>query len=123
MVKQRLAPPPAQIAEMVRRIVRHCDPNQIILFGSQTRKTVHADSDVNLLVVILVKGSKRAKQVELRRVLHDIYIPGVEFACGRREESGAMKSKKFQPLMLSTAAVSNVSPPCTLSSLDRAYES
>jgi predicted nucleotidyltransferase len=75
MVKQRLAPPTAQIAEMVRRIVQHCDPDQIILFGSQARGTAHADSDVDLLVVMPVEGSKRAKQVELRCVLHDICVP------------------------------------------------
>ena len=60
---------------MVRRIVQHCDPDQIILFGSQARGTAHADSDVDLLVVMPVEGSKRAKQVELRCVLHDICIP------------------------------------------------
>ena len=75
MSKRRLAPPTAQIAEMVRRIVQHCDPDQIILFGSQARGTAHVDSDVDLLVVMPVEGSKRAKQVELRCILHDIAVP------------------------------------------------
>jgi predicted nucleotidyltransferase len=75
MSKQRLALPTAQIAEMVRRIVQHCNPDQIILFGSQARRTAHADSDVDLLVVMPVEGSKRAKQVELRCILHDICVP------------------------------------------------
>lgn len=75
MARKRLPPATAQIAEMVRRIVQHCDPDQIILFGSQARGTAHAGSDVDLLVVMPVEGSKRAKQVELRCVLHDICIP------------------------------------------------
>jgi predicted nucleotidyltransferase len=64
-----------QIAEMVRRIVACCDPDQIILFGSQARGTARPDSDVDLLVVMPVTGSKREKQVELRCVLHDIRVP------------------------------------------------
>ena len=75
MTRKGLSSPTSQIAEMVRRIVDHCDPDQIILFGSQARGTAHADSDVDLLVVMPVEGSKRAKQVELRCVLHDICIP------------------------------------------------
>ena len=75
MIKQSLASPTSQIAEMVRRIVKHCDPDQIILFGSQARGTAHADSDVDLLVVMPVEGSKRAKQVEIRCILHDICVP------------------------------------------------
>ena len=75
MLKQSLVPPTSQIAEMVQRIVKHCDPDQIILFGSQARGTAHADSDVDLLVVMPVEGSKRAKQVELRCLLYDIYVP------------------------------------------------
>jgi len=33
---------------MVRRIVKHCDPDQIILLGSQARGTARPDSDVDL---------------------------------------------------------------------------
>ncbi len=75
MASKSLPPPTSQIADMVRRIVHHCDPDQIILFGSQARGTAHADTDVDLLVVMPVEGSKRAKRVELRCVLHDIHIP------------------------------------------------
>ena len=63
-----------KIAEMVRRIVERFDPEQIILFGSHACGTARPDSDVDLLVVMPVTGSKHEKQVEVRCVLHDIYI-------------------------------------------------
>ena len=60
---------------MVKRLVEHFDPEQIILFGSHARGTASPDSDVDLLVVMPVSGSKRAKQVEMRVALHDIAVP------------------------------------------------
>ena len=75
MVTSAATPLAEQIDEMVRCIVQHCDPDQIILFGSQARRTAHPRSDVDLLVVVPVQGSKRQKQLELRCVLHDICIP------------------------------------------------
>lgn len=60
---------------MVRRIVREFDPERIILFGSHARGDAGPDSDVDLLVVMPVKGDKRKKQVEIRVVLHDVGIP------------------------------------------------
>ena len=63
------------IETMVRRLVERFDPDQIILFGSHARGTAGPDSDVDLLVVVPVSGSKRAKQVEMRLALHDIHVP------------------------------------------------
>jgi predicted nucleotidyltransferase len=60
---------------MVKRLVKQFDPDQIILFGSYARGTARADSDIDLLVVLPVTGSKRAKQVEMRMALHDIRVP------------------------------------------------
>lgn len=59
---------------MVRRLVRQFDPEQIILFGSHARGAAGPDSDVDLLVVMPVKGSKREKQIEMRIALHDIPV-------------------------------------------------
>lgn len=63
------------IDEMVRRIVERFDPERIILFGSHARGSASSDSDVDLLVVMPVVGSKRAKQIEIRLALHDIAFP------------------------------------------------
>lgn len=64
-----------QIRQMVRRIVAKFDPDKIILFGSHARGQAGPDSDVDLLVVMPVKGSKRAKQLESRTALHDVRVP------------------------------------------------
>ncbi len=63
------------IDAMVRRIVDQFQPEQIILFGSHAREDAGPDSDVDLLVVMPVEGSKRAKQIEIRVALHSIPVP------------------------------------------------
>jgi uncharacterized protein len=64
-----------QIQKMVRRIVRRFHPERIILFGSQARGDAGADSDVDLLVVMAVRGQKLRKEIEIRVALHDFDIP------------------------------------------------
>lgn len=63
------------IQMMVECLVDRFDPDQIILFGSQARGTAAVGSDVDLLVIMPVSGSKRAKQLEMRVALHDIAVP------------------------------------------------
>jgi predicted nucleotidyltransferase len=63
------------IQMMVQRLVERFDPDQIILFGSQARGTAAPGSDVDLLVIMPVTGSKREKRVEMRVALHDIEVP------------------------------------------------
>lgn len=60
---------------MVKRLVKCFDPDQIILFGSHARGDAQSHSDIDLLVVLPLNGSKRAKQVEMRVALHDIRVP------------------------------------------------
>jgi predicted nucleotidyltransferase len=55
-----------QIDRMVKRIVRKFHPEKIILFGSHARGDAGPDSDVDLLVVLPVEGSKREKRIEIR---------------------------------------------------------
>jgi predicted nucleotidyltransferase len=61
-----------KIQEMVDRIVERYDPEMIILFGSHARGDAGPDSDVDLLVVMPVSGSKREMQLEIRALLHGI---------------------------------------------------
>ncbi|MCY2925883.1 MAG: nucleotidyltransferase domain-containing protein [Planctomycetota bacterium] len=67
--------PQAEIDRMVRRIVRAFHPEQVILFGSHARGQAGPDSDVDLLVVMAVEGSKRQKQLEVRTALGDSALP------------------------------------------------
>ena len=64
-----------KIDKMVRRIVKKFNPEKIILFGSYARGTPTRDSDVDLLVIMPISGSKREKQIEIGVALHDIRIP------------------------------------------------
>jgi predicted nucleotidyltransferase len=57
------------IEEMVRRIVASFDPDRIVLFGSHARGSAGADSDVDLLIVMPVSGSKRKLAIEIERKL------------------------------------------------------
>jgi predicted nucleotidyltransferase len=64
----------AQIERIVKRIVKKFHPEQIILFGSQARGNAGPDSDIDLLVVMPVAGSKREKRIEIRLAVHDIKV-------------------------------------------------
>ena len=63
------------VAQMVQCLVDQFAPDQIILFGSRARGTGRPDSDVDLLVVMPVRGSKRAKRIEMRVALHEFRVP------------------------------------------------
>ncbi len=60
------------IQEMVCRIVARFHPDRIILFGSHARGSAGPDSDVDLLVVMPVAGSKREQTIEIRKAIAGI---------------------------------------------------
>jgi predicted nucleotidyltransferase len=60
---------------MVKRIVDQFRPERIILFGSRARGTAERDSDIDLLVVMPVKGSRRDQRLAIRMALRDVSIP------------------------------------------------
>lgn len=66
---------PRPISRIVDRIVDRFAPEQIILFGSHAKGTADPDSDVDLLVVMPVSGSRRQKAVEVGVALHDFKVP------------------------------------------------
>ncbi|MEJ2701180.1 MAG: nucleotidyltransferase domain-containing protein [Sedimentisphaerales bacterium] len=67
--------PVTGIDDAVRRIVDQFHPAKIILFGSHARGSAGADSDVDLLVVMDVEGSKRRRAVEIDLVLSNRTFP------------------------------------------------
>ena len=74
-MKRRLKSNRDKIDEIVRRVVKQFHPEKIILFGSHAKGTAGPDSDVDLLIIMPVSGSKREKQIEIGVALHDIRIP------------------------------------------------
>jgi predicted nucleotidyltransferase len=64
-----------QVQRMVNRIVKEFQPERVILFGSHARGEGGPDSDVDLLIVMPVEGSKRDKAIEIGVALHDVRIP------------------------------------------------
>ena len=55
-----------------RRLVEAFDPQKIILFGSYARGTADPHSDVDILVVCPVKGSRRALMTAMDRALRGL---------------------------------------------------
>ena len=75
-MKQRSQPQVEKlIQQMVKRIVSQFKPEKVILFGSHARGTAGPDSDVDLLVVMPVHGSKLKTAVRVSSALHDIRLP------------------------------------------------
>lgn len=58
-----------KINALINKIVKEFNPIKIILFGSYARGTATPDSDVDLLVVMPIEGSKREKRIEIRTAL------------------------------------------------------
>ena len=61
--------------EVVHRIVDRFRPQKIILFGSYTGGEPGPDSDIDLLIVLDVKGSTRQKANEIDMLMADRQMP------------------------------------------------
>jgi uncharacterized protein len=85
------------IDRMVRRIVKQFHPDRVILFGSHARGNAGPDSDVDLLVVMPVTGSRWEKGVEIGVALHgfgvakDIVVTTPEAFAWRKEVPGTIE--------------------------------
>jgi predicted nucleotidyltransferase len=75
MSKTQTADATEEITEMVRRIAEGFHPEKIILFGSYARGTAGPDSDVDILVVMPVKGSRRQQTVAIEVKLAGLGLP------------------------------------------------
>jgi predicted nucleotidyltransferase len=65
----------ANLDDAIKKIVEQFCPAKVILFGSYARGSAGPDSDVDLLVVMEVKGSKRRQAVEIDLALSDRTFP------------------------------------------------
>ncbi len=66
---------PEIIAQMVARIVEKFHPDKIVLFGSCARGEITYDSDVDLLVIMPVEGSRREMTVDIYCEVLDFPVP------------------------------------------------
>ena len=66
-------------------VVKGFDPDRIILFGSHARGEGGPDSDVDLLIVLPVEGSKFDKCLEIRAALGNCSAP-LDIIVSRPEE-------------------------------------
>lgn len=65
----------AVLREITRRIASRFNPEKLILFGSFARGEQNADSDLDLLVVMRVSGSRRRQAVAIDLALAGIPLP------------------------------------------------
>jgi len=63
------------IRKMAQSIVKQFDPQMVVLFGSHARDEGGPDSDIDLLVVMPVKTSRRQVAIEIERALIDRQLP------------------------------------------------
>ncbi len=75
MITTKVAIMETAIREMTRRIIEQFNPIKIVLFGSHARGTAVSDSDIDLLVIKKIEGSKRKERVAIGIALHDIHVP------------------------------------------------
>jgi uncharacterized protein len=66
--------PEEVIDEVKSRLVEKFHPQRIILFGSQARGTADERSDLDLLVICPIQGSRRALMVAMDRALRGLPI-------------------------------------------------
>jgi predicted nucleotidyltransferase len=63
------------IQEIVQRILRVCNPNRVILFGSAAGGAMTSDSDIDLLVLEPRVHNAREEATRLRAALEGIPYP------------------------------------------------
>jgi len=63
------------IDDIIQRIVKRFNPEKIILFGSYVHGSAGPDSDVDLLVVMQLKGSRRSTATEMDLALVGVEVP------------------------------------------------
>lgn len=82
------------IHEITRKLVEEFNPEQIILFGSHAWGTPHADSDVDLLVIVSNSTERIAKRAQRAyRALRGLDVP-TDILVKTREEVEMLQPAK-----------------------------
>ena len=63
------------VNEIIKRLVARFHPEKIVLFGSYAHGSATPDSDVDLLVVMKIEGSRRKKAAEMELALVGVEVP------------------------------------------------
>lgn len=63
------------VTEVVRRVLRVCSPERIILFGSAATDRMTSDSDIDLLIVERDPGDVLARATRVLQALRGIRYP------------------------------------------------
>lgn len=64
-----------RIADMIERIVKAGQPDQVILFGSRATGKARPDSDVDFLVVMPLRKPRRRLEGDLHAAVADSELP------------------------------------------------
>jgi predicted nucleotidyltransferase len=62
------------LQDITNRIVTAFDPEKVILFGSRADGIPHADSDIDLLVIMETEGSPIERAVAVKRVCRPRFV-------------------------------------------------
>lgn len=57
-----------ELQRMLPRIIKHYQPEKVILFGSLASGRIHAASDIDLLIVKSTKHNKLQRIAEIQRI-------------------------------------------------------
>ena len=63
------------VEEVVRRIAANFSPDKIVIFGSHARGDQTPDSDLDVLVIMPVSGSRRQQAAAIEMALVGIDVP------------------------------------------------
>lgn len=90
---------PPLVQRTLARVIRAFAPERVILFGSYAKDRVHERSDVDLLVVAKVDGSRDFHQRRARQLTADCF-PSIDIVLATPAELEAASTAK-SPFLLS----------------------
>jgi predicted nucleotidyltransferase len=86
------------VGAMVQRIVERFDPEKIILVGSHDRGDANPDSDMDLLVVMPIQGSKRETRIAIGVALRELRAHNARYKPRQRAGETPPRWKSFRGL-------------------------